>query len=100
MLAHITQLPKGAGAILGSGIKRGTIAGKRFIESLQLFSHLANVGDAKGLTIHPATTTHSQPNEEQKANAGVSSDFIRLRVGIEDIEDILWDLDRALSHAK
>lgn len=90
-------LPKGAGAILGFGIRGGAQAGKKFIESLQLFSHLANVGDAKSLAIHPATTTHSQLNEEQQRSAGVSPDFVRLSVGIEDIEDILWDLDQALS---
>lgn len=90
-------LPKGAGAILGFGIKGGAEAGKKFIESLQLFSHLANVGDAKSLAIHPATTTHSQLNEEQLLSAGVSPDFIRLSIGLEDIEDILWDLDQALS---
>lgn len=89
-------LPKGAGAILGFGIKGGLSAGKKFIESLQLFSHLANVGDAKSLAIHPATTTHSQLNQAQQRSAGVSPDFIRLSVGIEDIEDILWDLDQAL----
>jgi O-acetylhomoserine (thiol)-lyase len=72
-------------------------AGKRFINKLQLFSHLANVGDAKSLAIHPASTTHSQLNEEQLASAGVTPDFIRLSVGIEDIEDILWDLEQALS---
>ena len=63
---------------------------------MQLFSHLANVGDAKSLAIHPATTTHSQLNEEQQASAGVTPDFIRLSIGLEDIEDILWDLDQAL----
>lgn len=89
-------LPKGPGAILGFGIKGGADAGRKFIESLQLFSHLANVGDAKSLAIHPATTTHSQLNPEQQASAGVSPDFIRLSIGIEDIEDILWDLDQAL----
>ena len=89
-------LPKGAGAILGFGIKGGARAGKKFIESLQLFSHLANVGDAKSLAIHPATTTHSQLNEEQQVSAGVTPDFVRLSVGIEDIEDILWDLEQAL----
>jgi len=89
-------LPKGAGAILGFGIKGGAEAGKKFIESLQLFSHLANVGDAKSLAIHPATTTHSQLNEEQQISAGVSPDFVRLSIGIEDIEDILWDLGQAL----
>lgn len=90
-------LPKGAGAILGFGIKGGIEAGKRFIEALQLFSHLANVGDAKSLAIHPATTTHSQLSAEEQVSAGVSPDFIRLSVGIEDIEDILWDLDQALN---
>lgn len=89
-------LPKGAGAILGFGIKGGAEAGQRFIERLQLFSHLANVGDAKSLAIHPATTTHSQLTPEQQTSAGVSPDFIRLSIGIEDIEDILWDLDQAL----
>ncbi len=92
-------LPKGPGAILGFGIQGGAAAGKKFIDSLQLFSHLANVGDAKSLAIHPATTTHSQLNEEQQASAGVTPDFIRLSVGLEDIEDILWDLDQALQKA-
>jgi O-acetylhomoserine (thiol)-lyase len=90
-------LPKGAGAILGFGIKGGAEAGKKFIESLQLFSHLANVGDAKSLAIHPATTTHSQLNPEEQITAGVSPDFIRLSVGVEDIDDILWDLNQALN---
>ena len=90
-------LPKGAGAILGFGVKGGLEAGKKFIESLQLFSHLANVGDARSLAIHPATTTHSQLNEEQQSSAGVKPDFVRLSIGIEDIEDILWDLDQALN---
>ena len=89
-------LPKGASAILGFGVKGGAEAGKKFIESLQVFSHLANVGDAKSLAIHPASTTHSQLNEEQLGSAGVSPDFVRLSVGLESIEDILWDLDQAL----
>ncbi len=89
-------LPRGAGAILGFGVRGGLEAGRRFIESLQLFSHLANVGDAKSLAIHPATTTHSQLSEEEMIGAGVSPDFIRLSIGIEDIEDILWDLGQAL----
>ena len=89
-------LPKGSGSILGFGIKGGAQAGKKFIESLQLFSHLANVGDAKSLAIHPATTTHSQLSETEQISAGVSPDFIRLSIGIEDIEDILWDLGQAL----
>jgi len=92
-------LPKGAGAILGFGIKGGAEAGRKFIESLKLFSHLANVGDAKSLAIHPATTTHSQLSEEEQTSAGVSPDFVRLSVGLEDIEDILWDLDQALQQA-
>jgi O-acetylhomoserine (thiol)-lyase len=93
-------LPKGAGAIFGFGIKGGVAAGKKFIDSLKLFSHLANVGDAKSLAIHPASTTHSQLNEEQMASAGVTPDFIRLSIGLEDIEDILWDLDQALSETE
>jgi len=74
-------------------------AGQRFINNLKLFSHLANVGDAKSLAIHPASTTHSQLNEEEQRSAGVTPDFIRLSIGIEDIEDILWDLDQALNAA-
>jgi O-acetylhomoserine (thiol)-lyase len=93
-------LPKGVGAILGFGIKGGADAGKKFIDNLQLFSHLANVGDAKSLAIHPATTTHSQLTAEEMASAGVTPDFIRLSVGLEDIDDILWDLDQALAAAK
>jgi O-acetylhomoserine (thiol)-lyase len=88
--------PKGPGAILGFGIKGGAEAGRKFIECLQLFSHLANVGDAKSLAIHPATTTHSQLTEEEQTAAGVTPDFVRLSIGIEDIDDILWDLDQAL----
>jgi O-acetylhomoserine (thiol)-lyase len=92
-------LPKGAGAILGFGIKGGVEAGRKFIDSLKLFSHLANVGDAKSLAIHPASTTHSQLTTEEMATAGVTSDFIRLSIGLEDIDDILWDLDQALAAA-
>jgi O-acetylhomoserine (thiol)-lyase len=94
--AKLKYLPKGAGAILGFGINGGVTAGKRFIDSLKLFSHLANVGDAKSLAIHPASTTHGQLNEEQMKSAGVTPDFVRLSVGLEDIEDILWDLGQAL----
>jgi O-acetylhomoserine (thiol)-lyase len=93
-------LPKGVGAILGFGIQGGAEAGRKFIDNLKLFSHLANVGDAKSLAIHPATTTHSQLTAEEMATAGVTPDFIRLSVGLEDIEDILWDLDQALTAAK
>ena len=92
-------LPKGAGAILGFGIEGGVAAGQKFIDNLKLFSHLANVGDAKSLAIHPASTTHSQLSAEEMVTAGVSPDFIRLSVGLEDIEDILWDLDQALAAA-
>jgi len=92
-------LPKGAGAILGFGVQGGVEAGRRFINNLKLFSHLANVGDAKSLAIHPASTTHSQLSEEEQRSAGVTPDFIRLSIGIEDIEDILWDLDQALNAA-
>jgi len=91
--------PKGPGAILGFGIKGGIAAGRKFIESLQLFSHLANVGDAKSLAIHPASTTHSQLSEEEMDGAGVTADFVRLSIGLEDIEDILWDLGQALTQA-
>jgi O-acetylhomoserine (thiol)-lyase len=90
-------LPKGVGAILGFGIQGGADAGKKFIENLQLFSHLANVGDAKSLAIHPATTTHSQLTADEMTSAGVTPDFIRLSIGLEDIEDILWDLEQALA---
>lgn len=89
-------MPRGPGAIMGFGVKGGVEAGRKFIESLQLFSHLANVGDAKSLAIHPATTTHSQLSPEELTSAGVSPDFVRLSIGIEDIDDILWDLNQAL----
>ena len=90
-------LPKGPGAVLGFGVKGGREAGAKFIDSLKLFSHVANLGDAKSLAIHPASTTHSQLTDEEQKAAGVSPDFIRLSIGLEDIEDILWDLDQALS---
>jgi O-acetylhomoserine (thiol)-lyase len=90
-------LPKGAGAVIGFGIKGGRAAGKTFIDNLKVFSHLANVGDARSLAIHPATTTHSQLNAEEQALTGVSDDYVRLAVGLEDIDDILWDLDQALA---
>ena len=91
-------LPKGCGAIVGFGIRGGAEAGKRFIGRLALFSHLANVGDAKSLAIHPATTTHQKLNAEQQAASGVTPDFVRLSIGLESIQDILWDLDQALGH--
>ena len=90
-------IPKGPGAVLGFGVKGGREAGAKFIDNLKLFSHVANLGDAKSLAIHPASTTHSQLTDEEQKAAGVSPDFIRLSIGLEDIEDILWDLDQALS---
>jgi O-acetylhomoserine (thiol)-lyase len=92
-------LPNGNGAILGFGIEGGQAAGEAFINNLQLFSHVANVGDARSLAIHPASTTHSQLTESELGTAGVTPDFVRLSIGLEDIEDILWDLDQALTAA-
>jgi O-acetylhomoserine (thiol)-lyase len=88
--------PKGLTALIGFGIKGGREAGAKFINNLKLLSHVANIGDAKSLAIHPATTTHSQLSAEEQKLTGVSDDFIRLSIGIEDIRDILWDLDQAL----
>jgi O-acetylhomoserine (thiol)-lyase len=93
-------LPKGQGAIFTFGIKGGLTAGKKFIENLSLFSHLANVGDAKSLVIHPASTTHQQLTEEEQKAAGVSPELIRLSVGIESIDDIIEDLDQALTKSQ
>ena len=92
-------LPKGQGALVGFGIKGGTETAIKFIESVKLFSHLANIGDAKSLVIHPASTTHQQLTGEEQREAGVTPDFIRLSVGIEDIGDIINDLDQALAKA-
>ena len=92
-------LPKGAGAVLGFGIQGGRAAGENFINSLELFSHVANIGDAKSLAIHPASTTHSQLSDADLESAGVLADFVRLSIGIESIEDILHDLDQALAKA-
>ena len=89
-------LPAGQGGILGFGIKGGAAAGAKFIDSVKLASHLANIGDAKTLVIHPATTTHQQLSPEEQASAGVTPDFVRVSVGIEDVEDIIADLDQAL----
>ena len=89
-------LPNGAGSIFTFGIKGGLEAGIKFIESLQIFSHLANVADAKSLVIHPASTTHAQLNEEEQKLAGVTPDMIRVSVGIEDVDDLIWDLNQAL----
>jgi O-acetylhomoserine (thiol)-lyase len=84
------------GAILGFGIKGGMEAGKKFIDGVRLFSHLANIGDAKSLVIHPASTTHQQLSAEEKLDTGVTDDFVRLSVGLEHVDDILEDLDQAL----
>ncbi len=90
-------LPKGAGSILTFGVKGGQQAGARFIENASFMSHLANVGDAKTLVIHPASTTHRQLNEAELLKAGISDDMIRMSVGLESIDDILWDIDQALN---
>lgn len=89
-------LPKGAGAVLTFGVKGGAEAGQRFIEQVQFLSHLANIGDAKTLVIHPASTTHRQLSEAEQIAAGVPPDLIRLSVGLESLEDILWDIGQAL----
>ncbi|MCG8431556.1 MAG: O-acetylhomoserine aminocarboxypropyltransferase/cysteine synthase [Candidatus Omnitrophica bacterium] len=89
-------LPRGAGAIVGFGIKGGAEAGKKFIDGLKLISHLANIGDAKTLAIHPATTTHQQLSPEEQEATGVTGDYVRLSVGIEHIDDIIADIKQAL----
>lgn len=93
-------LPEGPGAVFAFGLKGGYEACKKFIASVELASHLANIGDAKTLIIHPASTTHQQVPEEARAAAGVGSDLIRISVGIESVDDIIWDLDQALSATK
>ncbi len=90
-------LPRGCGSILTFGIKGGLEAGRKLIDNVKLFSHLANLGDAKSLIIHPASTTHQQLTDEQQLEAGVSKDLVRISVGVEDIEDILWDLEQAIA---
>ena len=92
-------MPKGAGALLSFGIKGGYEAGVKFIEGLQFVSHLANIGDAKSLVIHPASTTHRQLSEEDQVKAGVPPDMVRLSIGLESAADILWDLEQALAKA-
>jgi O-acetylhomoserine (thiol)-lyase len=89
-------LPKGAGAVFSFGLKGGYEAGVKFVDSLRLFSHLANVGDARSLVIHPASTTHQQLTADQQAAAGVTPDMVRLSIGLEDLDDLLWDLGQAL----
>lgn len=93
-------LPRGAGGILTFGVKGGARAGEKFIESVRFLSHLANVGDAKTLVIHPASTTHRQLSEEEQLAAGVSPEMVRLSIGLEALDDILWDIDQALEQSK
>ena len=95
----LRYLPKGSGGVFTFGVKGGLEVGARFIEKLQLISHLANIGDAKTLVIHPASTTHQQLTEEQQIASGASPDLVRISVGIEDVEDLCWDLDQALRAA-
>ena len=92
-------LPKGAGSVFSFVVKGGRAVGQKFIESVTLASHLANIGDAKTLVIHPASTTHAQLNEQQLLDAGVLPGVVRISVGIEDPEDIIDDLDQALTEA-
>ena len=93
-------MPKGAGALLSFGVKGGFDAGVRVIESLQYISHLANIGDAKSLVIHPASTTHRQLSEEDQIKAGVPPDMVRLSIGLETLDDIIWDIGQGLEKAK
>ena len=93
-------LPHGAGAVFTFGVTGGRERGKRFVEELRLVSHLANIGDAKTLIIHPASTTHQQLSDEQQVAAGVDPDLVRISVGLEDVDDICWDLDRALARSR
>ena len=90
-------LPNGASGLVGLGVLGGTEGGRKFIENLGLFSHLANIGDSRSLAIHPASTTHQQLSEEEQRSAGVTPDFVRLSIGIEALSDILADLDQALA---
>jgi O-acetylhomoserine (thiol)-lyase len=89
-------MPKGAGGIMSFGVRGGATNGAKFIESVQFLSHLANVGDAKTLVIHPASTTHRQMRGEQQIASGVTADMVRISVGLETLDDIIWDLDQAL----
>jgi O-acetylhomoserine (thiol)-lyase len=91
--------PEGPGAVFAFGVRGGRAAGERFIGAVQLASHLANVGDARTLVLHPGSTTHRQLTAAQLQDAGVPEDLVRISVGLEDVEDILWDLDQALAAA-
>jgi O-acetylhomoserine (thiol)-lyase len=90
-------VPKGGGAVFSFGIKGGYEAGRKFINNVKLFSHLANVGDSRSLVIHPSSTTHQQLKTEEQEAAGVTPDLVRVSIGLEDLDDILWDLDQALA---
>jgi O-acetylhomoserine (thiol)-lyase len=92
-------LPDGPGAVFSFGIRGGRAAGARFVESVEMISHLANVGDVRTLVIHPASTTHQQLSDAALADAGVGTDLVRISVGLEDAQDILYDLDQALARA-
>ncbi len=98
-LAEVAEkyLKKGFGSVVAFGVKAGREAAEKFINSLELFSQLANVGDAKSLALHPASTTHSQLSDEQLDEVGITPEFIRLSVGIESIDDIIWDIEQSLS---
>ena len=89
--------PKGAGAVFSFGLKDGFEAGKKFINKLQIFSHLANVGDARSLVIHPASTTHQQLGLAEQKAAGATPELVRVSIGLEDVEDLIWDIDQALA---
>jgi O-acetylhomoserine (thiol)-lyase len=93
-------LPKGAGAVFSFDLESGREGGRRFIEALTLWSHLANVGDTKSLVIHPASTTHRQLSDEELAASGVAPGTVRLSVGLEDVDDLLWDLEHGLQAAR
>jgi O-acetylhomoserine (thiol)-lyase len=92
----LKYLPKGPGAVFSFGVRGGREAGRAFIEGVELASHLANIGDTRTLVIHPASTTHQQLSDEALLAAGVGPDLIRVSVGIEEVDDIVWDFDRAL----
>jgi O-acetylhomoserine (thiol)-lyase len=93
-------LPRGAGGIFTFGVRGGRVAGERFIEALELWAHLANVGDVKSLVIHPASTTHSQLGDKELEAAGITPDMVRLSVGLEDVDDLIWDLEQGLASAQ
>ena len=92
-------LPKGPGAVFAFGVKGGRAAGQAFTEAVEMCSHLANIGDTRTLVIHPGSTTHQQLDDDALVGAGVSPDLIRISVGIEDVDDIIRDIDRALDKA-